>query len=296
MRKIALLLVIGAIALAGCIKMPGEERGRFVTAGTSGVIIKSFSPDMPTVEGGMDVTFTLLVKNVGERKAENVRAVIFGLSDEWKPQRMDVTSISPSTLNGADPALGFEGDDGILDFTTKAPAGKSVDTPYQATARVMYKYSTISENLIRLCTAEYLRSISPPGQPLPRDFGILQSRSSAGPLRVNVKTKLPVIPPGTKRVSVQFEVQNVGGGRTFGGKIPEEGTTGEIPSDQLDKVKIYYDTSTISCSGVKSGEEFKLVGGKSRVLVCDVNVGDVPAGGYIDKFINFTLEYNYFVE
>jgi hypothetical protein len=302
-RYLTAISLIVTVFLAGCIGQTPVPT-KIITAGANGVIIKSFSPDLTTTDGGTDVTFSLYVKNVGDKKATNVKAALFGLSDEWGNLSYDSTAyimgnlvnIIPSEMSGADPSLGFEGEEGGIDFTATSPSGKAVDTTYDATARVFYTYSTISENLLRVATTDYLRSITPPGQPLPKDYSVLKSKSSSGPLLVNVKTRLATIPKGARSVRVQFEIQNTGGGRVF---TNYDGMTrATIDSNDLDKISKIDVTSNVDCGNGYGGSltDVKLVGGKSKVIICTVDVSDMPAAGYIDKAINFNLTYNYFVE
>lgn len=295
-KELMLFSIISIVLLAGCARAPSA----FISGGTNGVIIKTFSPDLVTAEGGNSITFDLFVKNVGATKAENLRATVFGLSNEWtnlspQPQLGKLFDLAPATLSGADPSLNFEGEEGSASFSATTPSpGKAVDVTYDANARVLYKYSTVSENLLRLTTIDYLRSITPPGQPLPREFGVLNSQSSSGPLLITVKTRLLTIPAGATTVKIQFEIQNVGGGRVFSGIVPSSGSPATIPSTDLDVINSITVSAGTTCAGASS--TVKLIGGKSRVLICDVTVGTLPSGGFTDQAVKFTLNYNYFVE
>jgi len=69
MRKSLILFsLILLVFLAGCIGQPTEEIPGIAT----GVVIKTFSPDIPEIFSGDSITFYLSLENIGEEDATDV--------------------------------------------------------------------------------------------------------------------------------------------------------------------------------------------------------------------------------
>lgn len=272
-KPVILLSLILVVFLAGCV-------GTKVGSGTQGVIITSFSPDTTTTETGINVTFTLVVENKGEQSATGVVAQLFGLSPDWNQQAITFPSSQiPTTLQGADVSGGMPGEMASGYVTVTPIASKATDTTYDANVRVAYTYRTISESLLRVATSDYVKSITPPGGQSTQTFGIISSKTTSGPLTVNVKTRTATIPPGTTQVSLSFEIQNVGGGRTFDGTVTMTPAINNL--DQID------------WSGACSGGG-KLVGAKSRIITCTITLPSFT--NFVEIPVKLQIDYNYFVD
>lgn len=272
-KELMLFSIVSIVFLAGCARGGGE------TATGTGVIIKSFAPDLLSVEGNSQVVTTVVVKNVGARAAVGVNATLFGLSNEWSGVSSKTIA---STLASADPISGLPGEEASQDWILTAPSGKGSDVTYDAAVRVAYNYTTVSDNLIRFISTNYAKTA--PNAPK----GVVSSESTAGPLSITTFARTPVVASGSKG-RVQFEIQNVGGGRL--------NSTTDI--DVIEEIKIIGVGSAGSCAGAAVGNvqtitNVRLAGGKSKIISCEVDAGTVT--NFQDSAINLTANYDYFVD
>lgn len=278
-KELLLLSVISIVFLAGCATQPTAPTG-------TGVIIKSFAPERSDVEGATDILFLLTIQNVGEKTASNVNAELFGLSTEWVCQPSGNCVIGPWALEPADQPTGFVGEEASNEWIVRTPPAKNNDIVYDASARVSYGYTTVSDSLLRFVTSDYLR-INPNAQ-----SGVVTSKSTSGPLLVTVRAQTPVISSGSTLARVQFEIQNIGGGRVF---------VNNVASANLDKIHTLTITGVTACRSVPaaggtftSTDTIRLAGGKSTVITCDLDVSNI--GNFKDKPVTLTADYGYFVE
>jgi len=282
MRKILILgLIVLVVFLAGCARK-GE-----VPTGT-GVIIKSFGPDISTVDSNTPVNFILSIKNTGGVKAENVHAVLFGLSDKWStvPALNDLAPELASGLAAADPTTGLPGEEITKTWEEdKAPASSS-DISYDANVRVQYKYKTEATGLVRVVSADYLRT-NPNVQ-----RGIISSQTTAGPLSVNFFARSPVVTGENNVVRVQIEVQNVGEGKTFSGDN-SVAPASSVTAGTLNKIRI---TEVDGCTRVTSSstKAVLLIGGKSATINCEKDITTTTT--FTDFTFTVKIEYGYFVD
>src|SRR3989338_6930355 len=271
-KELMMLSVISVVFLAGCARGGGE------TATGTGVIIKSFAPDLLSVDGSSQVVTTAVVKNVGARSAISVNASLFGLSNEWSGTK-DPQTIA-STLAAADPISGLPGEEGSVDWTLTAPQGKGSDVTYDAVVRVAYNYTTVSDNLIRFVSTNYAKTASNAPK------GVVSSESTSGPLSITTFARTPVVASGSKG-RVQFEIQNVGGGRVGN-------DTSSL--DQIGQIKVIGVGSGGSCAGGVAGNVqtisgVRLAGGKSKIISCEIDAGTIS--NFQDVAINLTANYIY---
>lgn len=273
-KELLLFSVISVVFLAGC-------TGGGETPTGTGVIIKSFAPDLTSVDGGSIVVTTVVVKNVGARAATNVNANLFGLSNEWSGMSSKLVT---STLASADPATGLPGEEASQDWTLTTPAGKGSDVTYDASVRVNFTYTTVSDSLLRFVNSNYART----NPNVPK--GVMSSQSTAGPLSITVFARTPVVAADSKG-RVQFEIQNVGGGRV--------GTEDAAGLDVIKEIKITGVGSTGSCAGGAAGNvqtlsNQRLAGGKSKIISCEIGAGTIT--NFQDVALNLTSTYDYFID
>ncbi|MBI4010289.1 MAG: hypothetical protein HY361_03835 [Candidatus Aenigmarchaeota archaeon] len=279
--KLQIFLLAAAVVLAGCIGQPTTTGG----GGTAGLIITSFSPELPEVEGGENVVFTMAVKNVGDVSVATSAAKIqiLGLDDWAVPSGSPGKTVTIDTdLRRADPARGEEGEEFFKDTTLTAPQ-KDTTITYTPTVRVLYPYTTTSTILLKFATREVIKTD-------PNQQSTATIATTSGPFVVSVRGKLLTIKSGSNvEVPFQLEIQNVGGGRAF------SGTGVDAASDEIDKIKVTPTGSgaTITCD--PSGADVRLIGGKSRVLSCRATFSTVPPAT-ITATLDLELEYNYFID
>lgn len=301
-----LFSIISIVFLAGCARGGGEGPSG------QGVVITNFDTDFPIATAGTDVTFTLEVQNMAQKEATNVKVEFFGLSSEWTEAAAVFGSSVKllSSLGGFDPVLGTQGEADAAVVTVKSPAPATVrlsDINYEMNGRVAYKSTSDAQAIVRVVKSIVLKT-NPDAQK-----GLLSFTSSKGPLNIDVKARTPVISDTVKTVRVQFEITNVGGGRTFSDTDKLGGTSkiSEITNfDRLVLATIKTGQDLKSCAGVDDGGaddkdtgdnsiklesgNLRLVGGKSKVISCDIAI--TATGNIVDIQLDVTLEYGYFVD
>lgn len=263
--KPQVFLLIAAVVLAGCIGQPTGGVG----GGTAGVIITSFSPEVPEVDSNSEVIFFTNVKNVGDFDVSDVVINLFSL-DDWTGSKT-----SPSfALKAADPVRGLEGEESLQEFKLTSPT-KSVSVTYTPTARVTYAYRTKSTIQFSFATREQIRGV--------QAESTAKVTTTGSPFLITVRGKLPVITSTAAKATVQLEIQNVGGGRA------SDGT-------DIDNIQIGVTPSGASVSCTPTGK-VRLIGGKSRLITCTLSsFTNVPAAGFATSILDVTLDYRYFVE
>lgn len=266
-KSLHLSLLVLVVFLSGCV---GQPEGP--SAGTAGVVIQNFKTDLTETEPGMPVILSFTVKNIGGAKATSVSTELIGLTNEWSISPGRTQSISD--LLPADPERGItEGQEDYKEWSLTGPA-KNVKLTYNINARVYYTYATVSESLLRAVTYDYFRQTQERG-------GIEITKATGGPLSVTVKAPSTIISGG--QVMVQFEIQNVGGGRAY--KSGDKPTT-----NTLDMVSV--SISGADCDG--TSKEVRLVNGKTGRLYCRVNTAGVT--NFQDFTISLTVNYKYYLE
>lgn len=264
MKNPQVLFVVAAVVLAGCVGQPGGGGGF-----GAGVIIKSFAPTAISVPSGTPVDITIEVKNVGQREAASVSAKLLGISAGWSGGTNELSLAT--TLGEGEGTTGF--------WTLTSPSDKkNIDITYDFLGRVTYGYKTDADVVFTVATSEYLRSVTRPGESAPSNLGLRSSTTTAGPLAVNARTKLPTVTKAGDKIRVQYEIQNVGGGRVYK-------TT---PGDDI------LDIDGSSCPG-RTSSEVRLAGGKSALITCEITT---PSGftQFTTVTHNLKLNYKYFVD
>lgn len=287
-KELILLSVISIVFLAGCTRGGGEA-----TTG-AGVIITSFAPDLESIDPGTSATFTVALKNIGSKAATDIKALLFGLSDEW--DGVDVTTKkvkSTTTLASADPTTGLTGEETTFDWTATFPAGKgkNVDVTYDASVRVFYKYTTESDVLLRFVEANYLRT-NPNVQK-----GVVSSESSSGPLVITAVARTPSVTATALTGRVQFEIQNVGAGKVTKGITATDANAQPDELDMLTEIRI---TGAKKCgsesvsSGIVTLKDQRLTAGKSKIISCEIDTTGIT--NFKDVALRLNATYYYFVD
>ena len=266
-KNLQIVFVIAAVVLAGCVGQPGT-----VGSGTAGVIITSFSPELPEIESGSKVLFLTTVKNVGDLEAKNVKLEVLGLEEWTGTTTKDISSLKP-----ADPQRGLEGEESLQDFELTAPT-KQVGVTYTPAVRVTYNYESRPTIQFAFPTREAVR-----GTPQQSTATVTQT---GGPFVVSVRGNLPIISSEKKEATVQIEVQNVGGGRAAKG-------SGTADVDFIRLSIASQSGATFACTPTG---DVRLVGGKSRLISCKITFTNVPTAGTATATLDLKLEYAYFVE
>lgn len=296
-KDLLLLSVLSFVFLAGC--TGGGDKG----ATGAGVIITSFAPDVQQIDPDSSVTFTTAIKNIGGKEATKIKALFFGLSDEWKigdtsfadPSSKSKLVKTLSTLAMADQSTGLSGEEATFDWDLTFPkeSRKNDDITYDASVSIFYNYMTESNVLLRFAEANYLKT----NPNVPR--GVVSSSSSAGPLVITAVARTPSVSATAATGRVQFEIQNVGSGRVIKTVDPADGVVPELKDlDIISEIKV---SGVKSCADKSKGDDGKvtltnqrLTGGKSKIISCEVDVGGIT--NVRDSAIKLTATYFYFVD
>lgn len=308
-----LLSVITVVFLAGCAKQP--------SVATAGVVIEKFASQISAVPSNSPVEFTLIVKNTGEREAQDVKAVLGGLtflptgisegSEEgqkyWKLGSTEtiLKPSDPGNLIGEDVQSGFKGDKSIVTWRLTAPI-QVRDQTYEPTVNLVYSYSTVSTILIKAVDFNYFQSL-PETEQQKTDTGVIVSKTTKGPIEVSVKTDQAII-SGSSTLPIEIEFKNIGGGRTFlgGGR---ETSSAELYSNikkvgegvGLDKILVELPPD-MRCS-LKSTEnpqnknkiyEVRLIEGKNGRILCNKVIGGITT--IQTSSMDIKVNYRYLIE
>lgn len=299
-----LLSVMIIVFLAGCAKQESIS--------VAGVVIEKFTPQVSTIASNSPIEFTLIVKNIGEREATDVKAVLGGLifsldtEDEierlkyWKLNAEKVFKpLDPDKLLGEDLESGLKGDQGIVIWRFRAPT-QTRDQTYEPTLNLVYNYSTVSTVLIKSVNFDYLQSL-PENEQKSIDTGIVVSKITKGPIEIFVKSDQAII-SGSSTLPIEIEFKNVGGGRTFVGGGKEIDPKETDPSILYTNIKGGLDRilvelpSDMHCNLKSEDGKYKirLIEGKSGRILCNKVIGEVATTKTFS--LDIKAEYRYLVE
>lgn len=271
-NRLALLFIV--VALSGCV-------GQSTTGGAAtGVIIKSFAPDISEIFSEDDVTFSLSVENVGGEDAYNVQARLFGLGTDWALLSTKVQTID--YLERSQPEYRVPGGIGDAQWDITSPSGLKVDNTYTASVRLTYSYRTTALASIKIYNSDYLRSNPEDAESIMRASGIESFTVTDAPITVELAgLARPLIKrAGTQEASITILVDNTGQGKPYTHEENDMYIT-------VEKVKVYETTCV-------SNEEVRLPRAGKKSVPCRFELPDV------DEFTTLPLEvelsYNYFLD
>lgn len=238
-----------------------------VIGGTAGVVVTSFFADPNIAKGGEPVTFTLTVRNFGGTIATNIKYEILGLEEF---ESVKILAEGANSLEREDRERSILGEETIQEWEATTIAKKG-NVTYPVTARIFYNYTTESNIVLGI----YGRN-----NDLVKERGITQSiigqvATTLGPLNVIPIGTIPLI-ENDEDLYINFDIVNIGGGRTYVDNINEG----------LDKVEIEsqdcgYEESFII--------EFK---NNMKSVPCKVHI-DIDFYGSETKVIQIKLKYSY---
>ncbi len=286
LKLILLLIPIAAVvATSGC---TGNSSG--ATFGT-GVTILNWEPTFSAVESGDSLQFRIRVQNQGEVTANNVNAVITGITPEdWG---VSGNAANFATLVPPDRVRNTEGEIRQETFDAVAPnLPKGTTQTFTPQVRVFYSYTTTASKLITVVNEGELKRLQDKGQTLSSKDTV----SSAGPLKVTVNAGkfIKAKEAGfsySRTFPITIDIQNVGGG-----VVSSQGT-----STNDYKIKNFQVTApsrlSISClnSGGFYGSSIALWKGQTATVTCNVNIGQAPLASE-EANIKVVLEYDYYID
>jgi hypothetical protein len=278
MEKIVLAALLLSVFLSGCTFLGGGTSGSGVA---SGVIIKSFGPDISEVYPGDDVVFTATVENVGGEDATAVAAKLYGLGSNWGFTSGYQTSIGELTRSQTD----IPGGSDEFVWTATAPTGLKTDQTYPATIRVKYAYMTTAVAAVKVYNSEYLRTRPNEASAISKSAGIDSFSVTKAPLTISLNgVARPIIYRGSGQTyTVSALISNVGQGYPF-------------DSDEND-MGITIRSMTVAgsdCTGQTFPVDVRLPRGGTKSFSCKFTVPDVSE--YTTIPVEVEVNYNYFVD
>jgi hypothetical protein len=277
MKKIILTALLLSVFLAGCTALGGGTG----TGVASGVIVKSFGPDISELYPGDDVVFALTAENVGGEDATGVTAKLFGLSSDWIYQGDYQTSAR--SLTRAQPDVPGGSEDFI--WTATAPTGLKREQTYDAMARLKYTYTTTALGELKIYNSNYLKTRPDQAQTVTKSSGLASFTSTQAPLTISITgAARPIIYRGTagQTYTVSALIKNAGQGYPF--------------TNTEDDMTITIESMTVAgadCTTDVAGTA-RIPRGGSKSLSCNFNVPAVSE--YTTVPIEVVISYNYFVD
>jgi hypothetical protein len=278
-----LSLIVVVVTISGCI----EEEAISGTA--TGVIIKSFSPDISEIFSEDDVTFSLTVENIGEEDATNVHAKLFGLGTDWSG--IDWDDVANRTkwvgyLEKSQPEFKIPGGADDIQWSITSPPGLKVDNTYSAGVRLYYNYSTTALANIKIYNNDYLKSNPEDAESILKSSGIDTFTVTNAPVTIELAgLARPLIHRAGEEQVASFTalISNIGQGKPY--MDLENDMTIEITGITIDSDKTckndYDTTPKLPRTGKKS-------------VSCQFDLP--PVDSYTTIPVEIELSYKYFVD
>lgn len=224
----SLLIVSGCIGGGG--DKEEDKEPEFI-----GLEVSSFTSNFNDLQAGQTTGLKLNIKNIGSRRAEDIRAKLYHVpfgdcSSCWEilstsPSCSELGSYwsCPSNLAPPDEETGFSGGKETIQWQVNAPdLQKGVNIPYKFYTRVYYNYKTISTTQFDIMTQERYNKKGSPSQGYPK------ADTSKGPLEVSIKSKEPaVIYQNQENIGFCVMLENKGEGTPFSNDV----SPGEIETE-----------------------------------------------------------------
>ncbi|OYT42701.1 MAG: hypothetical protein B6U88_02920 [Candidatus Aenigmarchaeota archaeon ex4484_56] len=203
---LALLAICAIIAVSGCtFQLPGQQQTTPVAAGTQGLIIESFGPNVEYPVPDQSVDIEARIKNVGDAVAENIDGELYLLS--WTSSKTN----NCGSLSQPDPEIGREGAECTISWRVETPEVVDKTEDYEVGAHIFYDYMTTTvATVYAFSQDEYIKRMER-GETIPT---VRDIRNSNGPIHVDVRVQkvLRIPDTGTSNVPITLVFKNVGGG------------------------------------------------------------------------------------
>jgi len=311
MNKIALLIMLAIVLVAGCAQVPLP----WVTApttlmGGNGLVMTEFSSDTTEIYSNRSAKITMTVANKGGAVVPNLKALAVLQGSAIKDTlannlywsgRGTTTSVylgMDKDMNPYDPVRDVPADEKTLNWYLTSPTGISVGTSRTDIfiGRLYYDYSTTVTGNIWV----YSEAESDAAKAAGRSLNQNSFTSTSGPvaLYVTARPTNVVVSSTDNTFTMQVKVSNIGGGTVY-----KQGAVGYNPSSpdltidagtELNRVGIDI-TAPTGWSGYTDCEstDLELVKGEAT-LTCDVTV-PVPTT-FESAQIKVVTDYGYWVE
>lgn len=292
MEKKALLLLFLALTfvLSGCIFGDGED-GDTDTESTikKGLEVTNFTSDFTDLKTGQQTNLKLSMKNVGGKKAKDIRAKLYnvpfgecttcwdllyasppcgGLGNKWGCPE-DLSSSQNSLTEG----------ESTVQWQVKTPdLDRGTSIPYEFYSRIYYMYETEGTSQFTIMTGEEYQSTDDPSRDYP------EVDNSDGPIHISIKSKEPsVVYKGQENINFCVEVENVGEGTPYSNDAPVQ----QIDDKDVGQVDVSIEFGDMG----ESTEQVKIISDKGmfckRFDVGNVEIRKTPT-------VTITAEYGYY--
>ena len=264
---LAVMLIGLVVAVSGCTIPIGQgEEPKTSMAGTQGLRITYFGPDVQYPVSGQSITLEATVKNVGGSTAENIQGKLYLLG--WA----DTSTQTGGSLRAPDEEIGREGEETTLRWTQSAPNVTSTQT-YDAGVHIQYDYTTNTVATVYAFSREEYRKRMERGESIPKVQNVVNSDA---PVHVDVRVQ-NILRTGSTDVPITLMFNNVGGGNLEYNNSKKQYI--------IRKATVEVGNTTKTCPGIT------MRGGSTGS--CTIKV-DIPGGRDEVKLpIEITTEYTY---
>lgn len=292
MKKILILVLVSAIVFSsGCIggvNLPFGQKEK--TPASYGVVVNSFEPDFPEMDGGDSGEMYMEIQNTGGSKATNIYAYLYNLGD----LTANIPDHTFSDLEPPDETVNLPGDVDTATWTITAPnLPQGVSQLYTPRVRLMYKYYTIATKNVKLLTKDEYRRLREKNQVPAGGEGTSVTK---GPLGVSISIREPVIiESDSDTFKIFINVNTIGKGSVFNPGITYSSPT-DLSRDDLGKIKMKIDApgaSAVSgkCDAFGNYVSEDLRRGQTLTYTCELNPSSFTTMTEIP--IKVTLYYGY---
>ncbi|MCK4730606.1 MAG: hypothetical protein KAT28_04770 [Candidatus Aenigmarchaeota archaeon] len=262
-NKISVVFLMGlVIAMSGCTTDGGGESA--IAAGTQGVMIEYFGPDVEYPVSGQDITLETRLRNIGGAEASNIESTIYLLS--WATTNKQ--NACTSGLRPPNAEIGRDGEECKVTDDTTAPEVTETQT-YDVGVHIDYDYTTTTvATVYAFSENEYVKKMEA-NQNIPK---VKSLKNSNAPIHVDVRAQNVLKTGSTVPITLIFK--NVGGGNV---KYEDQHYL-------IDSATITAGSNTQTCSDIR------MKGGREGS--CTVQVA-IPAGEEVKLPIEVTTSYTY---
>lgn len=276
-----LFSLISLVFLAGCLGFqPTEE----VPGVATGVIIKSFGPDISEIYSEDSVIFTLSVENVGEEEATNVQAKLFGLGTDWSWTTGKQT-IGDGILSKSVPEEELPGGVGDYQWEAISPSGLKVDNTYTVGVRVYYSYNTTALGSIKVYNYDYIKAKPEEAEEITKSPGIASFSVTKAPITVSLAgaARPLILRKEGQSASITILIKNIGQGHQYNTQENDREVT-------INKIKV----ADTDCTEKITDTTPRLPIAGEKSVSCSFTLPEVDEFTTIP--VEVELSYNYFVD
>ncbi|MCK4730609.1 MAG: hypothetical protein KAT28_04785 [Candidatus Aenigmarchaeota archaeon] len=265
-NKISVVFLMGlVIAMSGCTLDSGGES--IIAAGTQGVYIEYFGPDVEYPISDQDITLETRLRNVGGAEASNIDSTLYLLSwDTINSQNACASGLKPPNAE-----IGRDGEECKVTDDTTTPEVTETQT-YNVGVHIDYDYTTTTVATVYAFSENEYAKLKERGETIPT---VKDIKNSAAPIQIEVR--VPNVLKTDDPVPVTLIFRNVGDGNV-----------------RYDDQHYIIDTAEVRINGeyLDTCRDIRMKGGRERS--CTVQM-DIPAGEEVKLPIKIITSYTYVI-